>query len=248
MRKNIEITGIIAGDTDIERIIALLETAGISEGNIKTIPHYYDWLENLPKENIPGFKSACLDWIRYWGSGGGDQSSEDCITDAIEELDSDIPVELANAAYNSVIDYSKTEFEAGGLTIDMIDGCMEDLNGEKITAENLPHEINGWICADPNCYQYQKLIKDKWFDMTQIFEMPDKSYRIVRTSIDLDDYSDEEINNYVTSYYRSADGLSDGIIAECIFESLQPVEYQYQLCADTLNEAANIIYGIITEK
>ena len=84
--------------------------------------------------------------------------------------------------------------------------------------------------------------------MTQIFEMPDESYVIVRTSIDLDDYTDEEINNYVTGYYNSANGLSDGIIAECIFESLQPVEYNYQRRVGTINEATETIYGIITEK
>ena len=230
------------------RCFYLLETAGISGSNIKTLPHYGDWLENLPNENIPGLNDACLDWIRHWCNGGGDESSKTLITDAIESLDSDIPAELAETAYNSVVDYSKTEFEAIGLTIDMINGCMEDLNGENITTVNLPPEVNGWICTDASCHQYQKLIKNKRFDMTQIFEMPDESYVIVRTSIDLDDYTDEEINNYVTSYYNSADGLTDGIIAECIFESLQPIEYNYQRYVETINDATEAIYSIIIEK
>jgi hypothetical protein len=248
MRKNIEITGVTDGDIDFETIIALLETTGVLGVKIKTGIHYYDWLENLPKKSVPGLKDACLDWIRGWGNGGGDQSSEDCITDAIEVLNSDIPFKLADAVYNSVVDYSKTEFEASGLTVEMIDGCMEDLTDEEVTTVNLPPEMNGWICTDASCYQYQKLIKDKWFDMTQIFEMPDESYNIVRTSVDLDDYSDEEINDYVSGYYNSANGLSDGIIAECIFESLQPIEYNYQRHVDTINEAAEAVYGIITEK
>ena len=127
MRNNIEITGIIAADAAIETIQALLETAGVTKIGIITHPYYYDWLENLPKERIPGLGNACLDWIRHWCSGDGDQSSETCIIDAIETLGSDVPVELAEAVYDSVTDYSKSKFEAAGLTIEMVDGCIEDL-------------------------------------------------------------------------------------------------------------------------
>jgi len=127
MRKSIEITGIIDESVNLENIKILLEAAGISESNISTISQYDDWLENLPKKSIKGLKDACLDWIRHWGNGGGDQSSEDCITDAIEQLECNIPAKLANAIYNSVVDYTKTEFGAAQLTIEMIDGCIEDL-------------------------------------------------------------------------------------------------------------------------
>jgi len=130
MRKNIEITGIIDESVNLENIKMLLEAAGISENKVRTIPQYDDWLANLPKKSIKGLKDACFDWIRYWGSGGGDQSSEDCITDAIELLESDVPAKLANAIYNSVVDYTKTEFEAAQLTIEMIDGSMEELEQE----------------------------------------------------------------------------------------------------------------------
>ena len=127
MRKSIEITGIIDENVNLEHIEMLLEAAGISESNIRTIPQYDEWLANLSKKRIPGLKDACLDWIHHWGSGGGDQSSEDCITDAIEQLNSNVPANLANAIYNSVVDYTKTEFGAAQLTIEMIDGCIEDI-------------------------------------------------------------------------------------------------------------------------
>ena len=127
MRKSIEITGIIDESVNLENIKMLLEAAGISDGNIKTISQYDDWLANLSKKSIKGLKDACLDWIRYWGSGGGDQSSEDCITDTIEQLKSNVPAKLANAIYNSIVDYTKTEFDAAQLTIEMIDGSIEDI-------------------------------------------------------------------------------------------------------------------------
>ena len=127
MRKSIEITGIIDESVNLENIKMLLEAAGISECNIKIIPQYDDWLANLPKKSIKGLKDACFEWIRCWCSGGGDQSCEDCITDAIEQLKSNVPAKLADAIYNSVIDYTKTEFEAAQLTIEMIGGCIEDI-------------------------------------------------------------------------------------------------------------------------
>ena len=127
MRKNIEITGIIADSIDIEKIKMLMEAAGIAEINVRTIPQYDDWLSNLPIKTIPGLSGACLEWIRHWGNGGGDLSSETCITDAIKTLESDIPAELADAIYNRVAGYSKSDFDAAGLTIEMIDGCIKEL-------------------------------------------------------------------------------------------------------------------------
>ena len=119
MRKNIEINGIIDGNFDIENFKILLEAAGVSKVKIKTHHQYNDWLETLPKEEILGLKSECLDWIRHWGNGGGDSSSQTLITDAIECLNSDVPVELADAVYTSVVDYTKSEFDAVSLTIEM---------------------------------------------------------------------------------------------------------------------------------
>jgi hypothetical protein len=130
MKQDIEITGIIAENFDITNFKILLEAAGVSEVKIKTHHQYDDWLESLPKEEILGLKSECLDWIRHWSSGGGDASSEILITDAIEYLDSGDPVELAVAIYNSVVNYTKSEFDASGLTIEMIDACLEECIAE----------------------------------------------------------------------------------------------------------------------
>ena len=130
MRKSIEINGIIADDFDIKNFIILLEKAGLSEINIKTLPQYDDWLENLPKKSISGLNDECQQWIRYWCNGGGDESSEICITDALENIKSNVPAKLADAIYNSVAGYSKSEYEAAGLTIEMVDACIKELNAE----------------------------------------------------------------------------------------------------------------------
>jgi len=126
MRETIEITGIIDG-VKTGYIKKLLENAGVSLVKIKTQPYYYDWIETLPKESMPGLAEQCIDWIHSWGNGGGDYSSETCITDAIRALKSDVPASLADAIYSSVVDYSKSDFEAMGLTMELINGSIDDI-------------------------------------------------------------------------------------------------------------------------
>jgi hypothetical protein len=126
MRKSIEITGIIADNADTKKLKAQLESLGISNIIIKTLPQYDDWLSSLPSESVPGLKDACLAWIRYWGIGGGDSSTETCIADAITALKSDKPKELADAIYKSIADYTKTPFEAAGLTMELLNNCIDE--------------------------------------------------------------------------------------------------------------------------
>ena len=130
IRKNIEITGIINDNLDIKNFKILLEAAGFSEVNIKTIPQYDDWLVNLPKENIPGLNIECQQWIRYWCNGGGDESNKILIIDALETLESDVPDKLADAIYNNISGYSKSEYEAMCLTIEIIDDSIEECIAE----------------------------------------------------------------------------------------------------------------------
>jgi len=118
---------------------------------------------------------------------------------------------------------------------------------------NLPPEINGWVCTDPDCFQYQKALSETMFNMVQAFELPDIGFVVVRGIIDLEDYTKQEISDYVTAYYDSVKHLeieyganSNGIIAECIFESLQPIDYSYQFPATDESEAKRIVLEIIT--
>lgn len=89
--------------------------------------------------------------------------------------------------------------------------------------------------------------------MIQAFEMPDTSFVVAKGIVDLDDYSDDELNNYVSSYYGFMNTLkseyganANGIIAECVFESLQPIDYAYQFPAKNEAEAMKTVLDIIT--
>ena len=89
---------------------------------------------------------------------------------------------------------------------------------------------NGWVCTDPDCHQYQKQVGDKFYYMIEtIGEIIGGGWRVVISPIDLSEYSKETIEKIVLMYYSSIEELrgtyaehSDRIIAECIFESMQP--------------------------
>jgi len=133
MRLDIEITGTIDHDHDhlLKYIMELLDKTGVSNIHYREHEHYEDWLAKLPNEAMPGLSTLCLDWIRHWGNGGGDLSSETCITDAINDLDSEAPKELAEAIFGSIDEYSKSHFDAAALTIEMIGGCIEEIMAER---------------------------------------------------------------------------------------------------------------------
>ena len=118
----------------------------------------------------------------------------------------------------------------------------------------LPPEINGWICTDPDGLQYQKRKNETAFYMVQMVKMPDDTFVVAYSLIDLDDYTDK-IESYVTGYYDSVAQLketygekSNGVIAECIFESLPPIEYEHQWVAKTEAEAVGVISDIIQQQ
>ena len=127
-------------------------------------------------------------------------------------------------------------------------------NAQKITTEwEMPLKTNGWQCTDPDCYQYQRTITLYRFNMAQAVEMPDGTYRVVKSEINLSDYSKAEIDAHIDMYYSPTgthrpirDSIGNGIIAEFIFESLSPIDYDYQYVAKNEAEARRIILDILT--
>jgi len=135
MKIDIKITGTLEPDNLSEYILEILGEAGVTDISYEEHQHYEDWLSSLPEEDVPDLRESCIDWIRCWGNGGGDLSSETCITNAINELESNNPKELAEAIYGSIDEYSKSKFDATALTINIIDESMEEIMVERREAE-----------------------------------------------------------------------------------------------------------------
>lgn len=120
------ITGHTKDPITKEKLQAMLKGVNFEEILIQICPDFFEWMETLPTDPVPGLADECWNWIRHWGNGGGDYSTETMIQAAINELKSDEPKALANTIYSSVSDYCKTPFEASVLTMNIMDECLTD--------------------------------------------------------------------------------------------------------------------------
>lgn len=134
MKNLINITGVLDVTVKTEIITDLLKTIGIMETDIKILPHFDEWVKSLPKDNLPRLRKKCLNWINQWE--GGEYSQECCITDALDEIETDIPAKLADAIYCSIADCSKKiyDIDAVDLTIELITDSIKELLKETNTA------------------------------------------------------------------------------------------------------------------
>lgn len=109
----------------VDCMIQMLADVDMKSLENKTRPNFEAWLGNLSGESMNGLSNYCLDYIHHWGSGGGDYSTERSIGTAIEGLQSEVPRDLANAIFRSVVGSGKSRFEASCLTIDLMNDAMQ---------------------------------------------------------------------------------------------------------------------------
>ena len=82
-----------------------------------------------------------------------------------------------------------------------------------------------WLSTDPNCNQYGRKIGERKYEFKQDWNYGGKIV-LEQDEIDLNDYTDEQINDHLSPYGWSIDQLKDEnsledaewLMAECIFE------------------------------
>lgn len=87
--------------------------------------------------------------------------------------------------------------------------------------------IKNFVCTDPDSAQYCKKISDSEYLYVEVREVPEK-YVVCSLTVNLKDYTLDEIWNYCEAYYSSFEEMVENygfrtsfqIMAECIFESL----------------------------
>jgi len=129
--QSIMITGYSNNPEIKEKLNAMLKDANLEKILVETCPDFFEWMETLSEEPVPGLDNTCYRWINCWGSGGGDCSTEDQIKGAIDELETygrrpDVPKDLADAMYCSISEYSKTPFEASVLVMNVMNECLAE--------------------------------------------------------------------------------------------------------------------------
>lgn len=95
--------------------------------------------------------------------------------------------------------------------------------------------MNSWYCTDDDCMQYCKknnersfnFIEMVWLDVSKDDMHSDKEYTVKSAWIDLNDYSEHDMECAISGYYKNLQEVRETyheeakqIIAECIFEQM----------------------------
>lgn len=86
-----------------------------------------------------------------------------------------------------------------------------------------------WICTDPDNEQYGRQISERIFEFKErskgLYEDGYEEGEFIEMTINLDHYTQEEVNNHISAYYEDLNEIfniygedANWIIAECIFE------------------------------
>lgn len=85
---------------------------------------------------------------------------------------------------------------------------------------------NKWTITDPSCNQMGRKIGEKKYVFREDVKFPDNRVITVENEIDLNEYTDAEINDHLSPYGYTMDSLinensladAEWLFAECIFE------------------------------
>jgi hypothetical protein len=83
-----------------------------------------------------------------------------------------------------------------------------------------------YICTDPATEQYGRRISEKIYEFKETVKFPDGNSYVEEKEIDLNDYSEDEINDHLSPYgwniiqLKEENTIEDAewLMAECIFE------------------------------
>lgn len=120
--------------------------------------------------------------------------------------------------------------------------------------------FTSWYATDPDCYQHMRsdgslyeMVQAVWLDLTEDdIANGYHKFCIVRMTIDLNDYSDEEKELHLSSYGYTLRSIveeygdaADRIIAECVMESEILSDAYVVDDADSIDEVQEKIMNIL---
>ena len=141
-----QILGFVADEAQAQKIKEMLENTDMQELQSRTCPKFEEWLEELPDRPMEEMRERCRHWIRCWGNGGGNYSTENSAVTAISESDSDIPRELARAIYDSIVDYCLPPFDASCLVMLLIQEVLDEWKSDHKTEEEDRNGTTNEVC------------------------------------------------------------------------------------------------------
>lgn len=83
-----------------------------------------------------------------------------------------------------------------------------------------------WICTDPAVHQWGRKIGKRFYEFKQDIIFPDNTVEEEHLEINLNNFTEEEINDHLSAYGWSIEQLkeensledAEWLMAECIFE------------------------------
>lgn len=116
------------GSLDLNELALKLRELGLNRYSYQESLSIEAYLYSLPDDYVPGLSDAVDNWIRCWGNGGGDYSTECRLRETITECPEEITVkELAEKLYDSIAEDYKTRFQSVTLIHDAISEAMKEL-------------------------------------------------------------------------------------------------------------------------
>lgn len=109
-----------------ESIIAALQKTGLSEIRVEKLLNFDAFVDELPDNSVEDFTKRCDDWIRSWGNGSGDNSTENALRAVCKSDISNNPKVLARALYDSIVNFTMKGFEASGMVSTIILECLNE--------------------------------------------------------------------------------------------------------------------------
>lgn len=111
-----------------------------------------------------------------------------------------------------------------------------------------------WIHSDD--LQIVRHITSDKFELVEVQNDTPDTFVVVRGEVDLADYTDEEVLNYITGYgYKSIADVEEQygsearqIIAECIFECLDYCEYDFISSQFSSEDEAEVYLRMISDE
>lgn len=111
-----------------------------------------------------------------------------------------------------------------------------------------------WIRTDE--LQIVRQLDSQVFELAEVQQAEPGKYVVVKAIIDLDDYSEEDILDYIQGYgYKSIADVekqygeaANQVIAECIFECLQLIDYSFVSSPYSSQESAEALLRLIEGK
>lgn len=110
--------------SDVHVIIDKADFTAIEENSLD---NYLEWLGQLPEREISGLNKECRNYVQCWGDWRGRLTVKELAKDAILEIPSNKPKDIAKSVFDRLCPAVYSPLDATTFVIDMVDSSLLEL-------------------------------------------------------------------------------------------------------------------------